>query len=91
MKTNYSITIETEEGTRTLVLPEEKAEVVSDLVKTAACLYTTDAVESLDLLVAAKDIIDSMLVGLHSREELENRTDFNKKVRIISAEEPEYK
>lgn len=90
MKTNYSITIETEEGTRTLVLPEEKAEVVSNLVKTAACLYTTDAVETLDLLVAAKDIIDSMLVGLHSREELENRTDFNKKVRIISVEEPEY-
>ena len=91
MKTNYSIVIETEEGTRTLVTPEEKAEVISNFVEKAACLYPTDAVETLDLLVAAKGIIDSMLDGLHSREELENRTDFNKKVRIISAEEPEYK
>ena len=32
-----------------------------------------------------------MLVGLHSREELKTRTDFNKKVRIVSVEEPEYK
>lgn len=89
MENNYKVILETDEGTQTLTTPEEKATVVSDLVKAAAHLYRSDAVGSLDMLVAAKSIIDNMLRGLHGREELENRNLDNRAARIIKDESEE--
>ena len=86
MENNYKVILETDEGTQTLITPEEKSEAVADLVKAAAHLYRNDAVGSLDLLVAAKSIIDNMLRGLHGREELENRDLDNRAARIIKDE-----
>lgn len=83
------VILETDEGTQTLTTPEEKSEAVSDLVKAAANLYHSDAVGSLDMLVAAKSIIDNMLRGLHGREELENRNLDNRAARIIKDESTE--
>lgn len=90
MENKYNIVLETGEGTRTLSTPTEKAETAADFVKTAAHLCPTDAVGALDLLCTAKQIIDNMLCGLHGREELKNRTDFNKKVRIVEDESDLY-
>lgn len=89
MENNYKVILETDEGTQTLTTPEEKSEAVSDLVKAAANLYRSDAVGSLDMLVAAKSIIDNMLRGLHGREELENRNLDNRAARIIKDESTE--
>ena len=89
MENNYKVILETDEGTQTLTTPEEKSEAVADLVKIAAHLYRNDAVGSLDLLVAAKSIIDNMLRGLHGREELENRDLDNRAARIIKDESTE--
>lgn len=89
MENNYKVILETDEGTQTLTTPEEKSEAVADLVKIAAHLYTSDAAGSLDLLVAAKSIIDNMLRGLHGREELENRDLDNRAARIIKDESTE--
>ena len=89
MENNYKVILETDEGTQTLTTPEEKSEAVSDLVKAAANLYRSDAVGSLDMLVAAKSIIDNMLRGLHGREELENRNFDNRAARIIKDESTE--
>ena len=89
MENNYKVILETDEGTQTLTTPEEKSEAVADLVKAAAHLYTSDAVGSLDMLVAAKSIIDNMLRGLHGREELENRDLDNRAARIIKDESNE--
>ncbi len=86
MENNYKVILETDEGTQTLTTPEEKSGAVSDLVKAAAHLYRNDAAGSLDLLVAAKSIIDNMLRGLHGREELENRDLDNRAARIIKDE-----
>lgn len=84
-----AIFLETDEGEQTLITPEEKATVVSDLVKAAAKLYGSDAVGSLDMLVSAKGIINNMLRGLHGREELENRNLDNRAARIIKDESEE--
>lgn len=84
-----AIFLETDEGEQTLITPEEKAAVVSDLVKAAAKLYGSDAVSSLDMLVSAKGIIDNMLRGLHGREELESRNLDNRAARIIKDESKE--
>ena len=81
-----AIFLETDEGEQTLITPEEKATVVSDLVKAAAHLYRSDAASSLDMLVSAKGIINNMLRGLHGREELENRNLDNRAARIIKDE-----
>ena len=89
MENNYKVILETDEGTQTLTTPEEKSEAVADLVKAAAHLYRNDAVGSLDLLVAAKSIINNMLRGLHGREELENRNLDNRAARIIKDESTE--
>lgn len=89
MENNYKVILETDEGTQTLTTPEEKSEAVADLVKAAAHLYRSDAVGSLDMLVAAKGIIDNMLRGLHGREELENRNLDNRAARIIKDESTE--
>ena len=86
MENNYKVILETDEGTQTLTTPEEKSEAVADLVKIAAHLYRNDAAGSLDLLVAAKSIINNMLRGLHGREELENRDLDNRAARIIKDE-----
>lgn len=83
MENNYKVILETDEGTQALTTPEEKSEAVADLVKAAAHLYRNDAAGSLDMLVAAKSIIDNMLRGLHGREELENRDLDNRAARII--------
>ena len=84
-----AIFLETDEGEQTLITPEEKATVVSDLVKAAAHLYRSDAASSLDMLVSAKGIINNMLRGLHGREELENRDLDNRAARIIKDESNE--
>ena len=89
MENNYKVILETDEGTQTLTTPTEKAAAVSDLVKAAAHLYRNDAAGSLDMLVAAKSIIDNMLRGLHGREELENRDLDNRAARIIKDESKE--
>lgn len=86
MENNYKVILETDEGEQTLITPEEKATVVSDLVKAAAHLYRSDAASSLDMLVSAKSIINNMLRGLHGREELENRDLDNRAARIIKDE-----
>ena len=86
MENNYKVILETDEGTQTLTTPEEKSEAVANLVKAAAHLYRNDAAGSLDMLVAAKSIIDNMLRGLHGREELENRDLDNRAARIIKDE-----
>ena len=86
MENNYKVILETDEGTQTLTTPEEKSEAVADLVKIAAHLYRNDAAGSLDLLVAAKSIIDNMLRGLHGREELENRDLDNRAAHIMNDE-----
>ena len=86
MENNYKVILETDEGTQTLTTPEEKSEAVADLVKAAAHLYRNDAAGSLDMLVAAKSIINNMLRGLHGREELENRDLDNRAARIINDE-----
>ena len=86
MENNYKVILETDEGTQTLTTPEEKSEAVADLVKAAAHLYRNDAAGSLDMLVAAKSIINNMLRGLHGREELENRDLDNRAARIIKDE-----
>ena len=86
MENNYKVILETDEGTQTLTTPEEKSEAVADLVKIAAHLYRNDAAGSLDLLVAAKSIINNMLRGLHGREALENRDLDNRAARIIKDE-----
>lgn len=86
MENNYKVILETDEGTQTLTTPEEKSEAVADLVKAAAHLYRNDAAGSLDMLVAAKSIINNMLRGLHGREELENRNLDNRAARIIKDE-----
>ena len=88
MENNY-VTFETDEGIQTLTTPAEKAAVVSDLVKAAAHFYSINAATSLDLLVAAKSIINNMLRGLHGREELENRDLDNRAARIIKDESTE--
>ena len=89
MENNYKVILETDEGTQTLTTPEEKSEAVADLVKAAAHLYRNDAAGSLDMLVAAKSIIDNMLRGLHGREELEKRDLDNRAARIIKDESNE--
>lgn len=89
MENNYKVILETDEGTQTLTTPEEKSEAVADLVKAAAHLYRNDAAGSLDMLVAAKSIINNMLRGLHGREELENRNLDNRAARIIKDESKE--
>lgn len=89
MENNYKVILEADEGTQTLTTPEEKSEAVADLVKAAAHLYRNDAAGSLDMLVAAKSIIDNMLRGLHGREELEKRDLDNRAARIIKDESNE--
>ena len=89
MENNWKVIFETDEGTQTLITPTEKAAVVSDLVKAAAHFYSINAATSLDLLVAAKSIINNMLRGLHGREELENRDLDNRAARIIKDESTE--
>lgn len=71
---NNQITFETDEITRILVTPEEKAEEVINLVKDAVRYYDTNAVTSLDMLVAAKKIINNMLRGLHDKFETPRNT-----------------